>query len=150
MRLPLMVQDPMTAPEPPNAPPTPKRTGKPAKALVKGIDVPAEADFRDFLDGPITPKVAILDFDPKSGLLVKGARFLRAPIGKKRGTYNCDESKIYSDTMTDVLTTISARILGTRVRKLETCIFTRTSRPKTARPLLKTAALAHCQKWPES
>ncbi len=37
-----------------------------------------------FLDGPITEKVAVLDFDPKTGKLRRGARY---NPGKKRGWY---------------------------------------------------------------
>jgi len=111
VRLPLMIQDPMTAPESAAAPKASKRKNEDTRTLVEGIIVSAEPNFRDFLDGPVTPKIAILDFDPKSGLLIKGARFQYPSKGKKRGTYEFDEDDIYSDAF--IQSSVLAAVLKT-------------------------------------
>jgi hypothetical protein len=46
-----------------------------------------------FLDGPVTKRVAILDFDPKTGALLPGARYLPPAKGKKIGTYKIGNLK---------------------------------------------------------
>ncbi|HEX7312939.1 MAG TPA: hypothetical protein VF297_03415 [Pyrinomonadaceae bacterium] len=40
-----------------------------------------------FLDGPVSKRVAILDFDPKTGALRPGARFVPPTKGRKVGSY---------------------------------------------------------------
>ena len=40
-----------------------------------------------FLDGPVTKRVAVLDFDPKTGALLSGARYVPPGKGKKIGHY---------------------------------------------------------------
>jgi hypothetical protein len=50
-----------------------------------------------FLDGPVTKKVAVLDFCPETGELLKGARFYPPAPGKKTGKYEVDDfDDIYS------------------------------------------------------
>lgn len=67
INLPLMVQDPLSS-----------QTHK--GPIFEGYH--AKREF--FLDGPISKRVAILDFDPKSGNLVPGTKYIK---GKKIGWY---------------------------------------------------------------
>lgn len=70
VRIPLMIQDPRTS----------KLEGiKP----IEGFD--PEEEF--FLDGPVTKRVAVLDFSPKTGKLQIGAYFRLPPRGRVRGWY---------------------------------------------------------------
>lgn len=71
VRLPLVIQDPSTS-RIENLSPT------------EGFD--ATEDF--YLDGPITARVAVLDFSPKTGELMQGAYFRSPPPGKVRGWYS--------------------------------------------------------------
>jgi len=48
-------------------------------------DYPFEEDF--FLDGPVSARVAVVDFDPVSGLLSPGVRFEAPKAGAKAGRY---------------------------------------------------------------
>ena len=59
VRIPLMIQDPATD------------RYKRMESLYENVFV--EEDF--FLDGPVTKRVAVLDFCPETGKLLKGARF---------------------------------------------------------------------------
>jgi hypothetical protein len=57
----------------------------PQSSKVAGLDEFEEFITRDedfFLDGPVSRRVAVLDFDPKTGEILPGARFV--PPGKKR------------------------------------------------------------------
>jgi hypothetical protein len=50
-----------------------------------------------FLDGPVTKRVAVLDFDPATGRLLPGAALLPPESGRDYGTYRIvDENNIYS------------------------------------------------------
>src|SRR6266849_4919078 len=40
-----------------------------------------------FLDGPVSPRVAVLDFDPASGTLASGVRFLPAQPPAEEGSF---------------------------------------------------------------
>ena len=81
VRVPIMIQDPMTS------------QYKEMK-LVEHFDI-VDEDF--FLEGPVTKRVAVLDFDPKSGTRLPGAHFLPPPPGRKLGRYDvADEEKIYA------------------------------------------------------
>ena len=40
-----------------------------------------------FLDGPVSPRVAVLDFDPASGTLASGVRFLPAQPPTEEGSF---------------------------------------------------------------
>lgn len=71
VRVPMMVQDPMTA------------QFKVMEA-VEGFDIRRE-EF--FLDGPVTKRVAILDFDPKTNALLPGVPFVPPPPGRVLGRY---------------------------------------------------------------
>lgn len=50
-----------------------------------------------FLDGPVTRRVAILDFDPKNGKLVPGARFVPPQDEKGQGRYELPKGKDLND-----------------------------------------------------
>jgi hypothetical protein len=41
----------------------------------------------EFLDGPVTRRIAVLDFDPDTGELFPGARFKAPPAGRELGEY---------------------------------------------------------------
>lgn len=68
VRIPIMIQDPQVA----------KDQGIEA---IEGFQ-PEQEDF--FLDGPVSRRVAILDFDPDTGVLINGARYNK---GKQIGRY---------------------------------------------------------------
>lgn len=71
VRVPYMIQDPLTA----------KSKGmKPTEGFII-----KQEPF--FLDGPVTRRVAVLDFDLETGELHKGAKFISPPPGLKRGRY---------------------------------------------------------------
>ena len=57
--IPIMIQDPATAAY---------------KGMATEENVRVEADF--FLDGPVTKKVAVIDFDPGTGQIAPPARFV--------------------------------------------------------------------------
>jgi len=81
VRVPMMIQDPITA----------KYKGM---RQVEGFDIKHE-DF--FLDGPVTRRVAVLDFDADTGDLMRGARFKPPAPGRVLGTYEiADENDIYA------------------------------------------------------
>ena len=81
VRVPIIIQDPMTAEYKEIDP-------------VEGFDINRE-EF--FLDGPVTKRVAVLDFDAESGELLPGARFRPPPPGRVLGVYEiADENKIYA------------------------------------------------------
>lgn len=72
VRVPIMVQDPMIS-------------------HWKGIDSIEHFDIdreEFFLDGPVTKRVAVLDFDPESGALSTGTRFIPPPPDRVLGRYN--------------------------------------------------------------
>ncbi|MGH8923610.1 MAG: hypothetical protein ACRDWA_03050 [Acidimicrobiia bacterium] len=53
---------------------------------------PVEIDTEDrYLDGPISPRVAVLDFEPKSGQLAPGVKFLPPARLEDAGSYQIDE-----------------------------------------------------------
>lgn len=75
VRLPVMVQDPETA----------RFKGMP---VTEGFD----ADMEEFwLDGPVTRRLAVLDFDPKTGILDPGVPFVRPTAKRKLGGYELTE-----------------------------------------------------------
>lgn len=84
VNLPLMIQDPMTI----------RTSTDPNMPRFEKIDVETTDDCRDFLDGPVTPKVAVLDFDPATGELLPGAR-LAENLVKGKARYDISED-IYS------------------------------------------------------
>ncbi len=59
-----------------------------------------EEDF--FLDGPVTRKVAVLDFDPQSGGLLAGVPFDPPGAGHTHGSYHADPAHIYTDEFMQV------------------------------------------------
>src|SRR2546427_2158052 len=71
VRIPVMVQDRWTAMQ---------------KGLPPTEEVTVEEDF--FLDGPVTRRVAVLDFDPKTGALLPGSRFLPPAKTAQPGRYD--------------------------------------------------------------
>jgi hypothetical protein len=72
VRVKMIVQDPMMAKY---------KEIKP----IEGFDIVRE-DF--FLDGPVTKRVAVLDFDPETGELLPGVHFRPPPPGRKLGRYD--------------------------------------------------------------
>ncbi|UCH79425.1 MAG: hypothetical protein JSU81_05590 [Candidatus Coatesbacteria bacterium] len=110
VRVPLMVQDPEFA------------RFKDLKQT-EGFDITRE-DY--FLDGPVIERVAVLDFDPESDEVIKGARFVPPKKGRVMGRYRVeDESNVRSpdfiqvNTFATVLKTIyefeKSRLLGRRL-----------------------------------
>jgi hypothetical protein len=47
----------------------------------------------NFLDGPVTSRIAVLDFDPDTGKLIKGAKFTPPKPGRKTACYANEEGK---------------------------------------------------------
>ncbi|HEX7182584.1 MAG TPA: hypothetical protein VF756_12130 [Thermoanaerobaculia bacterium] len=71
VRIPIMIDDPYTS----------------RKGFKRDYEmVPAEEDF--FLDGPVTRRVAVLDFDPQSGALQPGARYVPPKKPNGEGGYD--------------------------------------------------------------
>lgn len=66
----------------------------------EGFD-PANEEF--FLDGPVTKRLAILDFSPENGELVKGATFHPPPLGRVRGWYTDEDGNDVYYTKKDEL-----------------------------------------------
>ena len=73
VRLPLMIQDQMEVR---------------SKAMPKLVDYITIDDEPFFLDGPVTERVAVLDFDEKTGLMSDGAKFV---VDKGVGKYLVEE-----------------------------------------------------------
>lgn len=71
VRVHMMIQDPLTARYKEIRP-------------VEGFDITKE-EF--FLDGPVTERVAVLDFNPETGVLLSGVSFIPAPPDRKLGGY---------------------------------------------------------------
>jgi hypothetical protein len=76
--------------------------------MSEGFEIKHE-DF--FLDGPVTRRVAILDFDDKTGELRKPVAFVPAPKGKKISRYDVDTEDIFSDAF--IQTSVFATVLRT-------------------------------------
>jgi len=87
VRLPLMIQDPSTAIN--------KKMGK----MTEGFDLESDDVF---LDGPVTRRVAVLDFCPETGKLIEGAVFVPPKKGQKLGKYDVDKENIYSEKFIQV------------------------------------------------
>lgn len=77
IKIPLMIQDPRTS----------RIEGK---KLVEGFHPDRETFF---LDGPISKRIAVLDFSPKTGALQPSARFVPAPPNRRLGWYETASSK---------------------------------------------------------
>jgi hypothetical protein len=87
VRVPIVIKDPVT---------TKDFHIKPTE----GLDIESE-DF--FLDGPVTKRVAILDFDPATGALLPGARFKAPQRGRKLGSYEiADEDNVHAPNFNQV------------------------------------------------
>jgi hypothetical protein len=74
VKLPLMIQDPLAT-------------------QLKGMQMVERYEFENeafYLDGPVTERIAVLDFDEKSGELLPGAAFI-PPKNKTPGTYDVEE-----------------------------------------------------------
>ncbi len=78
VRLQSIVQDPLTAQQ------------QDLRAI-EGTDVEDDAQF--FLDGPVGPQVAVVDFDDRTGALVPGAVFQPPARGRKLGRYAIADKK---------------------------------------------------------
>jgi hypothetical protein len=73
-KLPLMIQDPLAT-------------------QLKGMPMVERYEFENeafFLDGPVTERIAVLDFDEKTGELLPGAVFI-PPQNKAPGSYDVEE-----------------------------------------------------------
>ena len=70
LTVPMMVQDPAFLPMP-------------------GVDLYEDVNLDDefFLDGPISKRVAVLDFDENTGALRPGVKYVPPPPGRKKGNY---------------------------------------------------------------
>jgi hypothetical protein len=70
LTVPMMVQDPAFLPMP-------------------GVDLYQDVNLDDefFLDGPISKRVAVLDFDEKTGALRPGVKYVPPPPGHRKGAY---------------------------------------------------------------
>ena len=87
VRVPLMIQDPLMAKYKEIEP-------------TEGFDI-VEEDF--FLDGPVTRRVAVLDFDSETGDLLPGVHFLPPPPGRKLGKYDIkDDTDVRSQDFIQV------------------------------------------------
>lgn len=76
----MMIQDPATA----------------GASLGRLVETWQELDEDHYLDGPVTPRVAVIDLDPETGRNVPGAKF-RPPRGSRvLGAYQVDVNDIYS------------------------------------------------------
>lgn len=74
IKLPIMVQDPLTA-----------RTIKTVTAKIPVEFFESDGDY--FLNGPVTEKIAILDFEPETGKLREGAVFKFPEADEEFGSY---------------------------------------------------------------
>jgi hypothetical protein len=84
---------------------------KPSRPRPKAVFVVKRADF--FLDGPITRRVAILDFDTATGELLPGARFRPPETGKVYGEYMiADKANIHANDFNQV------SVLGTVLKTM--------------------------------
>jgi hypothetical protein len=87
VRVPIVIKDPVT---------TQYYNLKPTE----GFDIESE-DF--FLDGPVSKRVAVLDFDPATAELLPGARFKPPQRGRKLGSYEImDESNVHAPDFNQV------------------------------------------------
>ncbi len=100
VKLPLMIQDAVSA-------------------EIKGLRHLVEFKEFDnepfFIAGPVTERVAILDFDPNSGQLRPGVPFSK-PVGRSRGTYEVTVPQSQEPPSPDF---ISVNVLATILRTLE-------------------------------
>lgn len=90
VRVPVIVKDPVV---------TEYKDVEPTETIT------VEADA--FLDGPVSPRVAVLDFDPGVGALATPARFL-APRGRARiGSYEIQRPVTFGDPVDPVTAAVS-------------------------------------------
>jgi len=69
--------------------------------ITEGYDI---EDEEFFLDGPVTKRIAVLDFDPDTGALVPGAQFKPPPKNRVLGKYEvADEEDLSSPDLHQVL-----------------------------------------------
>jgi hypothetical protein len=76
VKVPVMIQDPSLK--------------SPIKKDYEQID---EKAFKCFLNGPTTDRVAVVDFHPSTGKVVRGARYEPPSDGKKTGAYIVKDGK---------------------------------------------------------
>lgn len=67
--------------------------------LYEGFDIDGEDVF---LDGPVSRRVAVLDFDPETGDLLPGARFRRSRSNPESGRYQPRDADVDSSTFQQV------------------------------------------------
>ena len=86
VRIPIMIDDPYGG-----------------RGLARPFEMFTSQDEEFFLDGPVTRRVAVLDFDPATGALRPGARFVPSQNGRDYGTYDTDgPEEIYGDSFLQV------------------------------------------------
>lgn len=91
VKIPRIVDDPYTF------------QGSPGQRPYEMTTTLGEEDF--FLDGPVIRRVAVLDFDPDTGALLPGARYVPPKPGKDRGGYQIpDPDDIYCHEFNQVST----------------------------------------------
>lgn len=90
VRLPRLVQDPLVA----------EREG----LRIERFEVQADSKPGDeiLLDGPVCERVAVVDFDARTGELVPGARLIPPDPGKVLGRYDVDEGDPHSPALNQV------------------------------------------------
>ena len=64
-----------------------------------------------YLDGPVTPRVAVIDLDPNTEANVTPAEYLPPEGRRKLGAYRADRTKIYSENFIQV--SVFATVLRT-------------------------------------
>jgi len=97
VRVPIMIQDQFVA------------MAKGMTSLTDNFD--ADEDF--FLDGPVTPRVAVLDLDATTGALLPGVKFIPPKPGRKRGKYEVAEGDASSPAFMQV------SVFGTVLRTMK-------------------------------
>jgi hypothetical protein len=93
IRIPMMVQDAMVT------------SYKEMNEHIEEVEI--EEEF--FLDGPVSKRVAVLDFDSKTGELLAGARFQPPPEDRKLGHYeiaNKDDIQAHDFNQVSVFATV--------------------------------------------
>lgn len=100
VKLPLMIQDAVSAE---------------MKGLTRMVESKEFDNEQFFIAGPVTERVAILDFDPESGQLRPGVPFSK-PVDGRRGTYEVTIPKPHAPPSPEF---ISVNVLATILRTLE-------------------------------
>lgn len=92
----------------------------PVVTAYKDIPPTENIDIEDetFLDGPVSPRVAVLDFEPGTGALAVQARFVAPKAGRVRGSYEVPRPLQAGDQSVDPITT-SVSVFGAVHKTIE-------------------------------